>query len=411
MTSNPLNAAFCAPCAPSTYLSPVEAPDPTLDACCQREVESQDRHQRALDVVRANDRIMQRERAREEARKGVLCNCPLHVAGAATSYGLLESLRELEVAKQRLTDPSPPPPPPSASRDADSRRISDSGDDSESDDDSEFDYLLDEGAASATIHAEILQRQALHSSLRSHGFGAMLHVSAYNVDAVVYPPSYQDFPLLLHLYDPDNVDCAHLDLHLEKFSSSYVGTRWIRCDGRQFLSTDNAVQKGKVLEAFKGRGGKASVPALLAFRSGLLVNVSENLRDFGAQCYKERNSAAAASKNLRDPPAISFDAVDAWLSNTGLLQTDIPQAMLSSDSSSNSSNARFLSGDLCLPTESPASPTSSPAKAPTEEPVDPESIFECSEPGCCKTFFHRHIGSTFGEAGALLREGLDDFNM
>lgn len=359
--------------------------DPTLDACCQREIEG-NRKQNALEAtLRRHDRIALAERRKRNVVGGFTfgdgCRCCYDPNLDGGEYYELAQLRKkLETNVVNDND---------VKDDDDDEK--DSNRDSDSDDDSEFDYLLDEelpnpsdygygneheggqgnpydvGISYEQERIEELQLNALiHQSAIHHGFGThrqlhplrVLHAAGIGLGgirgnrAAAIPPA-----AVIHLYK-ENEMCASLDLCLEELSKTYKGTKFMRAEGRDTINSNASL----VTDVLPKLSVDSGIPALVAVRDGVVVAFCPNL------------SALGDDRDGRIEPR----AVEHWLDNARVLLTDIPLEF----------------EDYCRirPEEDALLENMMREKAKLDELTAKQMIYNCGVSGCCKTFRHEHIG-------------------
>jgi len=338
--------------------------DPTLDSCCQREVEG-NRSKAALDAtLRRHDRVALAERRRRDVLPnftfGSGCRCCYDPDADGGEYPALKDARSrLTVG---LTDED------GLVEDLEEARKDDeSNDDDDSDDDSEFGYLLDEDLPGddnlRLMQEDRLQELELaalmHESALQHGFGVHRQMgpsrvltaaglgmegSRYGVAAV--PPA-----VVLHLFEFDSEISASLDLCLEEMAATkYKGTKFLRGNGRSTLLGNQSIVNN-VLPSLKI---ESDLPALVAIRDGIVTAVARKLSGL---CV------------VRDG-TVEPRAVEEWLNNASVLLREVPLEF----------------EDLCRirPEESALLENMMMEKAKMDE-IQPE-VYECGVVGCQKNF-------------------------
>jgi len=355
--------------------------DPTLDSCCQREVEG-NRSKAALDAtLRRHDRIALAERRRRNVLHnlsfGSGCRCCYDPDADGGEYPALKDARvcmPVGITKEGVVVEDLK----EVRKDDESN---DGGDDS--DDDSEFGYLLDDDLP-GDDNLRLMQQDRLQElelaammqeSALQHGFGVHrqmnpsrvltaaglgMEASRYGIAAV--PPA-----VVLHLFDADSEISASLDLYLEEMASTkYKGTKFLRGNGRATLLGNQSIVNN-VLPSLKI---ESDLPVLVAIRDGVVTAVARKL---SGMCV------------VRDG-AVEPRAVEEWLNNANVLLTDVPLEF----------------EDLCRirPEESALLENMMREKAKMDEIQ--EEVYKCGVTGCQKTFRHEHVGVKNGEQSGLL---------
>lgn len=255
-------------------------------------------------------------------------------------------------------------------------------DSDDDDDDDEFDYLLDEDlpgnehASSALQEFEAQRRAELEFELLArqmalqHGYGThrQLHpVRVLKAAGLASNPARPAPPaVVLHLVDPDSIGSASLDFYLETdLASKYPGTMFMRSGGRSTLLMDASIATkafGTQLQA------ERDMPALVAIRDGVAVNICPRLRGLCAE----------------DDGPIEPHAVRMWLEQSGVLMSQPPRY-----------------DELCfIRPEEDALMDYLAHQKPQE--VDEEERYDCGVEGCSKTFAHEHVGIKNTEQDGLI---------
>jgi hypothetical protein len=394
--------------------------DPTLEACCQREIESNRKMNALESTLRRHDRVALAERRQRNVISklsfGDGCRC-CYDTNDGGEYSALTELRALQQGGlvggeeddvtfgDRVVGKDD-----QHSNDDDNGNGNGNADDEESDDDSEFDYLLNEDLPQIGDEAEsntfqLLQQERLEElqvsamireSAIQHGFGVhrQFHPSRVfyaaglglegNVNsnnsrnAATIPPA-----AVIHL----NEDCrlsASLDLCLDELAhSTYRGTKFVRSHGRDTMAL-NADLVQRVLPKLKI---DSSFPALIAVKDGVVVALCENLSLFcsgGGSSYNNDNK-----KNYDQ--CVESHAVEAWLDRAGVLLHEVAIGY----------------EDYCRirPEEDALLENMMREKAKLDGAgafQKEESIFNCGVSGCHKRFSHEHIGIKNEEQSGLL---------
>jgi hypothetical protein len=340
--------------------------DPTLDSCCQREIENNRKMSALESTLRRHDRIALAERRRRNVIPnfsfGEGCRCCYDPESDGGEYVALIEVREAkqsEKAKDETSDL------------IHSTQNEDDKESDDSDDDSEFDFLLDEHIPGQNeLEQERLQELQLsvmiRDSARQHGFGVhrqfhparLLHAAGLGMGgirgnrAAAVPPA-----AVVHLYDPDSVMCANLDLYLEEIAEhTYKGTKFMRSNGRSTLAMNADLAK----ESLPKLSPDTGIPSLIAVKDGVVVSF-----------------CPVSSLGSEREGRIEEHAVEQWLDNAGVLLRDVPLEF----------------EDFCRlrPEEDALIENMMREKARLQE-TNPEEIYNCGVPGCQKTFYHEHVG-------------------
>ena len=372
--------------------------DPTLDACCRREAESNRKQGAVLSALQRHDRVALAERRKKHLLDGLSwgsgCRCCYDPNSDGGEYGALtEARRRLAEERGDVVDNN--------NDDDENEDIAgdggnvgkvtsepafeggrkdnnNSGSDSDSDD--EFDYLLDDdlpgedGQLSALALLEEARRAELEMTVMEreaavqHGFGAhrqlhpsrVLRAAGLGMDqrtmAATVAPA-----VVLHLYDPESDMSASLDLFLEGplMAGTYRGTKFLRGSGRPALLLDADLAQRELPRLRP----EADLPALIAIRSGNVVAHCPALENLGSKSEGTIEPRAVeefldrAGVLLREPPAFED------------LCRIRPEEMMLLENMAMERNA------------------ASAAKQP-----EPESFYDCGVAGCNKTFHHNHVG-------------------
>jgi len=288
----------------------------------------------------------------------------------------------------------------------DNNRRKDS-DDSEKEDDSddEFDYLLDEDFAPeaeetrrAQLEWEILHRQVA----AQHGYGVHRPLHPVRILkaaglSMVTPPTTTTMTttrrppppaVVIHLIDPESMASASLDYFLEtKLASQYPGTIFLRSNGRStLLMNASVVQKHlpTLSSNYADDSGTTILPALIAIREGQVVNLSKGLRELCS-----RRGGSSSSSWSHGDEEIEPHAVEFWLEQSGVLRRHLPPYDF-----------------LCHIRPEEEALMDCMGKTPKPPPKqEQEEFFRCGVEGCCKTFFHEHVGiKTSTQDGLMLKE-------
>ena len=250
-------------------------------------------------------------------------------------------------------------------------------------DDSEFDYLLDEdipigGGEYSAISSNLSDLQShrraeLESIARQfeianyHGYGVHRQMSPQRLFSAAGYGTHSKRDVIcpkgsiLHLYDAYSPLSVSLDLCLEQMATKYPGSKFLRGIGIASIhyADDNEPWKKDNY-----------LPMLLAIRDGKVVAWSSGLRDFSCHGDDEVESRA----------------VEQFLDNAGVLYTSLPSVdtlcNIRPEEEMLLENMRKLNA-LGLRSE---------LGRKDDEDIAEEQRYECGVSGCCKSFFHEHVG-------------------
>jgi hypothetical protein len=428
------------------------ATDPTLDSCCQREIESNRRYNSVNRTLRLHDRVAIAERLRRNAvqmksmdglrEQG--CRCAFDPNQDGGEYSALRELKvrladdALEEERERreniTTDREVSAGAANEQKEI-STSPSDRGDGSDSDDDSEFDYLLDDldgpGAAEMAQEMEARRRDELENAflqrenLVHHGYGVhrqmnpsrVLHFAGLGTEL----HRGIDDGVVLHLYDPNSTASAHLDYLLEsKLSRKYGGTKFLRSSGRPVLLMNQEIIQNS-FERLKGVSVKPEndLPALVAIRNGEVVAVCKNLSGLTTTAY----NTLEGERNI-----IVESALEHWLDMAGVLRCEteappmevlcrirpeedalIASGILGKDANTAHAALGRLNKDQASQ-EANLAGLSTAQRAMAElrnrgmktKEDDLPTFFRCGVPGCEKTYKHEHVGVQTEEQTGLV---------
>ena len=253
-----------------------------------------------------------------------------------------------------------------------------SASDSESSDD-EFDYLLDEDLPGAQSEYDNIRRAELESLAKRvevanyHGYGVhrQLHpkraLTSVGYGLYQKRDTFRPRGAVLHLFDAYSPLSASLDLCLEDLASKHPGTKFVRSIGVSTLT----YAEGADSPADWRRG---DLPVLLALREGRVVAWSSGLHDF--ECGRSEVDARA---------------VELWLESAGVMLTDVPpqdllcrirpeEEMLLESMRHERSKGRGFGGMM------------SQLGLDKEMDIEEDEYYDCGVKGCCKQFYHEHVG-------------------
>eukprot|EP00985_Skeletonema_marinoi_P027377 scaffold22381_cov139-Skeletonema_marinoi.AAC.5 len=368
--------------------------DPTLDSCCQREIETNRKQSAVEKTLRAHDRVAQAENERRQFHSGGAggafrsfnlvhglsfgsgCRCCYDPNTDGGDYELLAAAKEELMAN--LINEQGDEDDASVEH---GRHLSDNnrerdGDDDSSDDDSEFDYLLDDDVPGLSSEYENQRRAELENLaqraeiLHHHGYGVhrQMHpqrvfaAAGYGTDTmrdVVRPKGS-----VIHLFDAFSQRSVALDLYLERIAAKYHGTKFVRGIGvASILYAD-----GNGDDAWK----KGDLPMLLAVREGKVVAWNAGLKDFFSSADLETR------------------VVGQWLDRAGVLFESAPSL-----------------DEICRirPEETALLENMMKLNRLGDGGLEEEERYNCGVAGCCKSFQHEHVGvKTEAQNGLLVSE-------
>lgn len=334
--------------------------DPTLDSCCQREIESNRMYNALTSTLNRHDVTQLAERRRRHVlhnlKFGSGCRCSYDPNADGGEYRALLELRE-ELGNDDEVEEQEPEPEPEEQQ----------HDDEDSDD--EFDYLLDEDlpidmALEERRRAELeFQMLAIEMALL-HGYGAHRQMHPNRVLKAAGLGVARDPPpaVVLHLFDADSRASASLDICLEKLAQEYKGTKFVRSGGRATLLMDPDLAT-KTLPNLKPDD---DMPALIAICDGNVV----------ATCIR--------LQGLTMDDEVVPHAVRDWLDHARVLLANPPAF---------DSLCRIRPEEDALLDNMRAGKQQMPPR------------FDCGIPTCYKPFYHEHVGiSNKAQDGLLVPE-------
>lgn len=360
--------------------------DPTLDACCQRDLESQARQTALQRTLQRFDVVAERERRRKHAvqlssSSNLGCRCLYNPRMDGGEYPALTELRAVLVKRENdheaANDDNPSrtkeqsPQVQEEMRNKENMQSDINGNHEDSDD--EFDYLLDEELPSEQAQAvqswqetRLMEMEALilrQEVEEFHGYGNHRQFHPQRIASVIgfirtgrvsaTPPPL----VVLHLYDSESLASAWLDVYLEKFAAKARGTLFLRSHGRGTLFQKDAAPLQAKLKAH------TDIPALLLIKEGEVVTVCADLQGLSIPSPEEGQ------------PLIDEAALESWLFQSGALDQPNPPNF----------------ENLCrMRPEEEALMDSLRMAANTAEPE--ESYYDCGLKGCRKSFVHEHVG-------------------
>mmetsp|Transcript_26114 Transcript_26114/g.39516 ORF Transcript_26114/g.39516 Transcript_26114/m.39516 type:complete len:405 (-) Transcript_26114:44-1258(-) len=323
--------------------------DPSLDDCCRREVESNRVYNALTSTLSRHDVTVLAERRRRHVlhnlKFGSGCRCTYDPNSDGGDYRALIELREIMKKEQEEADEDEEEEPDHEEED------------DKDDSDDEFDYLLDEDLP---IDNDLEERRRaelefsmLHQEMATlHGFGVHRQMHPCRVLKAAGLESRGRSPpdaVVLHLFDPESMKSASLDLILEDLAKTCKGTKFLRSDGRSTLLL-NADVASSALPNIKL---EEDLPCLVCIDGGTVVSTSPRLQGL----TEEDRTLPSALRN--------------WLDRSHVLVESTPPF-----------------DQLCS-----IRPEEDALLDHMRAPKEPElERFDCGVPNCNKTFFHEHVG-------------------
>ena len=374
--------------------------DPTLDSCCQRELEDSRKYSALRRTLQRHDVVAERERRRRnlvQASDFDGCRClyvpRLDGGGDYRALSILRKQRQqqmstlnmgeelycVDIAEVQEDDVFPNSERSNVEKDDEKDEVD------EEEEEDEFDYLLDEDLPGQSEELKLIEEQRraelememLEKEIQlQHGYGVhrQMHPS-HALKAAGLVPGSRDPPpcVVVHLFDPDSMQSASLDLYLEKLATQMRGTKFLRTNGRGTLRSEATLVE-KVLPRIRAN---ADLPLLIAVRNGVVVQTSPGLQIFGdSRRYSENNDQEAS---------ILPEAVYEWLDQLGVLHERPPPLEA-----------------LCRIRPEEEVLMDYLAKQKPSSPPQMEEFFKCGMPGCQKLFAHQHVGVETKEQSGLV---------
>lgn len=249
--------------------------DPTLESCCQREIESNRKGNALVATLAKHDVIAARERQRRNLITPDDCRCCFDPNQDGGEYRALIELKHQLPKTDGI----------------DNDKKEDVEDESEED---EFDYLLEdcELPEDEWRRAQLEWNMLQNEIRRFHGYGSVRQMHPLRVvGAALRTPA-----CVLHLFDADSRASASLDLYFERtLAPKTMGTLFLRSDGRSTLIMNPTY--------FKEIEPNHSLPMLIALKNGAIVNQNLQLQDL-----------------TDDNGCIVESAVETWLDRCNVLR-------------------------------------------------------------------------------------------
>jgi hypothetical protein len=375
-----------------------EGIDPTLDSCCRRDEEDQRRSAALKRTLQRHDVVAERERRRRNLVQTIStnigheqgCRCRYDPNQDGGEYPALVELRRQRHDGDRGDEKQRKEPL------SDGKKENDSENNDDSDDDDEFDYLLDEDlpgqseelrwleeARRAELEWELLQRE----TALQHGYGVhrQMHPSRVLNAAGVTTETKRMLAavapvVVLHLYDPESMASASLDLHLEELAQTTRGTVFLRSHGRGTLLSNRGCRNLLFPKQHERRSVEDVVdsdlllPALIAIRDGVAVHACPRLQNL----VEDARSLASSM--------VVPEAVNMWLRQSGVLRDEPPSCSMNLCQIRPEEQALLDN----LRAENNFGKKQQKQQRAFEE--EEEEQFDCGVEGCQKCFPHEHVG-------------------
>jgi len=320
-----------------------------LDPCCQKEIDSERRKIAVMSELKKDDRTNLKYKLRQstiDSLKGNNCIC---CHSSSLDYPALAELRGY-----LCQDINPNNIYNKIEKQNDNNNEYNDNDDNNSDNDSDLD-LLDE--VLTPYEQELLDRtkQAMERLEIAKSIGLAKHVEA-NIDHLSL--QIQQFHnVILHIYDPESMFCANIDIYLEELSKQYMGSifRRINCNNNKIISFK---EKWKI---------STSTVLICCFRRGELISSTSDIN------------------LLWDGDTLQKYELKTFFDNTHCLTEDVSISLEAFD--------KFSKLDID-----------------DENENDVDDDFNCDEPGCSRKFRHEHIKSSRSIVSASKSQGSEALN-
>ena len=325
-----------------------------LDPCCAKELKHESEKARIGGELRKTDRSMLRydlkQAAFDNLRNGNRCKC----CKVSEDYYLLLKLRKEE----------------------ESRRRSDvKGVHEESEEEDDDDYDVDFGPVCYTDYEvaameEMKSRALAYERAKLAGYGVHIEQSAAHIQQKLIPRMKY---IVLHVYNSDSVLQARMNLHLEGMSAKFIGTAFRRIEAGPAAADLLTKLQGSPVHLNSAAFDAASnskcggLGCLVAISDCSILACTNHLNAFG------------------DDEELVSTELDKWLDHTGVLSTDVPEALLGHFKADRENGDGR--GDL----------SSSDDEGENEEGGELRSY--CDLSGCGRDYPHEHVGSSNGSSG------------
>lgn len=418
--------------------------DPTLDSCCQRDIEEQRVGQKLRTTLRKYDIVAERERRRRHTvsfnhsigsttlymggftgtnvNTDSGCRCSYDPNGDGGEYRTLIELRRDRSKMNDITEDE---------EDYNNRKTCplDNGDDgnndigtknkkvessltdktasgsteNDSDEEDEYDYLLDEDLPSGSGDAcnntlktlEEQRRVELEWEIFQYEI-AMLH--GYGIHRQIHPQRILSIAGLLHsnqsamiepppyvvmhLVDADSIGSASLDLYLEVLATKFRGTMFVRSSGRATLLLNDTNIINTVLPMFRNYTVSQNVDSSLPALIAIRNGIAVNA------CLQLQGLLSTSYSRDYDTNHNEVEpfVVRDWLDHCGVLQERPPNV-----------------DSMCrIRPEEEALLDSCTRRQRQPDAIEEDQRYDCGKNGCNKSFPHEHIGERNEQQDGLL---------
>lgn len=296
-----------------------------LDPCCQKEIDSERRKATVMTALKRDDRTDIKYKLRQatiNSLKGNNCIC----CHETSDYSALSQLRNYY-----CSDINP----------NNSFKQEDIDDNSDSNSDSDLDLLDD---ILTPYEQERLERskEAIEKLQIATSIGLGKHIEASLEHLTLQIQQYHN--VVLHIYDPESMFCANIDLYLEQISKQYVGTIF-----RRVNSNNNQINSFK--QKWKINSNNNTNIAICCFRAGALISSSSDIN------------------LLWDGETLQKYELTNFFENTHCLTDDISTSIEAFD--------KFSKLNI--------------NNTDNDDDNDDNDDFTCDEPGCGRKFRHEHV--------------------
>lgn len=401
--------------------------DPTLDACCQRDMEDRAKFGAMQRTLQRFDVVAERERRRKHlvqlsssssssssaphAHGAVGCRCLYDPQVDGGEYPALTQLRAVLLAKQQQQQQQQQAHDGTFqsnniinAEDEKKSTAERSRDENDEEEEDEFDYLLDDddipgqegssnGALLAWQETRMMEMEAMilkQEVEEFHGYGKHRQFHPRRIASVVglmggsgtpgLPHRADTTPpppmVVLHLYDSESMASAWLDVYLEEFAAQSRGTLFVRSHGRGTLFQPDAAAPLQA-QAIKDH---TDLPALVLIKQGVVETACTNLRGLLIDSPEQDDK-----DNHYLQPDVDRDALESWLFRTGALDRRTPPAYET----------------LCRMRPEEEALMDSTLRAVQQNKAQ-EAFYDCGLPGCQKAFAHEHVGITTSQQDGLV---------
>jgi hypothetical protein len=355
-----------------------------MDPCCQKEYEANKRHNELALALRKHDVVLEKERQRRNlvtfSDNSSGCRCTFDPNSDGIEY---PSLTRLRAQRNNITTESTNY---QTNMDHVDEKKVESENEGEESSDGEYDYLLDDLEISEKddelklieekrrieLELEILKQQVA----QQHGYGVLRQMHPRRVlRAAGLAPGTRNppFAVIVHLFDPESIASASLDIHLESIAPKLGrGTKFMSSNGRSVLNMDHSLAS-RIHPNFQA---EKDLPALLVVHQGIVVNICRRLLDL-------------TPDRMSTDEEIVPEVVTDWLRHCNSLVEEAPDI-----------------ADLCrIRPEEDALINNMMCKEVFSQVQ--EKRFDCGVAECAKTFFHEHVGiSNKEQSGLVVSEAL-----